>query len=568
MLIVLVMLATALGVMGSAFSATLERGQEERALYEAGADLRLKHGGINPGVGQPDIRGLTGPDGGVATASEAFRSPAYLTTTGFSTSGTLLAIDSKNFADVAWYRDDFTGSRPLGEVLRQLEPDPAGAASDGVTLPVDATTLALWARPGGSAQYTGVWARVRDDNGRIVDALMGGLEGTQWTRLALDLATVDQHETRLPGSQPPPDMAPPFELLSISVRSRLRENDGGAMFLGRLDAETPGGVVPLHDFRTTEGWRVIEDFRKPGLYSLESSRAASEGEFDVTSRFSWAPGGVGLIGIRTGGPDVPVPALVSSEFLEIADAQVGDTVILGMSTHAMLLEVMGEVEFFPTLDPVERPFAVVDLARFTQASERYGPRPPRRANELWLAGGATPVDADEVTSALRGEGVAIREVLHAPELVSLRVEQPLVNAGWGALLVLMFLAVALASASGLMLFSHLDARERQTEFALLRTLGTSRGQMQRIVWASLFVMVICGVGLGTFLGWLLGSSLLPLMEIAEEGARVTPSLVFTTNWRRLLVSYVILAAVTGICGLWLTWLTGKLRLHQVLRMGE
>ena len=47
MLIVLVMLTTALGVMGSAFSSTMERGQMERALYEAGADLRIQHGGWN-----------------------------------------------------------------------------------------------------------------------------------------------------------------------------------------------------------------------------------------------------------------------------------------------------------------------------------------------------------------------------------------------------------------------------------------------------------------------------------------------------------------------------------------
>ena len=92
--------------------------------------------------------------------------------------------------------------------------------------------------------------------------------------------------------------------------------------------------------------------------------------------------------------------------------------------------------------------------------------------------------------------------------------------------------------------------------------------MQRIVWINLFLMVICGVGLGTWLGWLIGSSLLPLMEVVEEGARATPSLVFTTDWQRLVVSYVILAGVTGLCGLWLTWLTGKLQLQQVLRMGE
>ena len=572
MLIVLVMLATSLGVMGSAFSATLERGQEERALYIAGADLRLQHGGWNRAEGLSAAFDWPETVAGVAATADVFRSPAYLTTTGFSTSGTLLAVDTDAIADVSWYREDFANGRPLEELAQALKVGSSGTLlapqADGILLPPDATALALWARPGGSAQYTGIWARLRDSQGQVADAFMGDLNSTRWSRLVLDLSSVELGDGRVPAQSLTTELKPPFDLLSFSVRSRLRENNGGAVFLGRAEAMTPNGETVIHDFSSTGGWTVVEDFRRPGLYSLETSRAAAGGEFDVTSRFSWAPGGVGLTGIRAGGSDYPLPALVSSEFLKVADAQVGDTVILGLSTHSLLLDVVAEVEFFPTLDPADRPFAVVDLSRFTQASLRYSPRPPRRTNELWLSGGGSSVDAETVTAALRGEGVAVREVLHAPTMVALRVEQPLVNAGWGALLVLMFLAVALASASGLMLFSHLDARERQTEFALLRTLGTSRGQMQRIVWAGLFVMVICGVGLGTLLGWLLGSSLLPLMEVAEEGARVTPSLVFTTNWRRLLVSYVILAGVTGLCGLWLTWLTGKLQLHQVLRMGE
>ena len=51
MLIVLIMLATALGVIGSSFSATLERGQREQALYEAGADLRLRFASLDQSAG-------------------------------------------------------------------------------------------------------------------------------------------------------------------------------------------------------------------------------------------------------------------------------------------------------------------------------------------------------------------------------------------------------------------------------------------------------------------------------------------------------------------------------------
>ena len=592
MLIVLVMLTTALGVMGSAFSSTLERGQRERALYEAGADLRIQHGGWRQPGGVEnnlDINSLSytlpadgGQGGSLTAASDAFRSPGYLTTTGFSTSGTLLAVDAESIAHVAWFRGDFANGHSLADLSQTLKhgisgrPNPVPpsegegrkADADGILLPSDATALALWARPGGSARGVDLWARLRDSEGRIADARMGDLQDTQWSRFLFDLTMPVPSNEGIIRRRESTVLKPPVEVISFSVRSRFHEGAGGAAFLGRVEAETPGGIVVIHDFSSTDGWHVIEDFRKPGLYSLDPSQSAADGEFDITGRFSWASGGVGLIGVRAGGADEPLPALVSSEFLEVTDSRVGDTIILGLSTYALPLEIAAEVEFFPTLDPDDKPFAVVDLSRFSQAAMRYNPRPPRGPNELWLAGDGSSIDAELVSTTLRQQGISVRKVLDAPSMVALRVEQPLVNAGWGALLVLLFLAVALASASGLLLFSHLDARERQTEFALLRTLGISRGQMQRILWVNLFLMAVCGVGLGTLLGWLIGASVLPLMEVVEEGARATPSLVLTTDWQRLLVSYVILALVTGLCGLWLTWVTAKLQLQQILRMGE
>ena len=577
MLVVLVMLATSLGIMGSVFSTTLERGQRERAMYEAGADLRFQ---VSPGSISDSLAGrLEGLDG-VDGLAKAYRTPAYLTTTGFSTSATLLAVDAESIDGVAWFRNDFADGRSVAELAGLLKGTTTteGAAPDtgGIPIPADATALSVWARPGGSAQFVSLWARLVDSRGQPVDALVGNLEAPRWERMVLELTPTGLVSERQRRGAAMPEFEPPFTLVSLLMRSGLRENDGGAIFLGEVEALTPQGNILLHDFESTEGWKPVEDFRRPGLYSLEPSRSAAEGrpnsKSDVSGRFSWAPGGVGQTGIRAGGPDEPIPAIVNSEFLEISDADVGDTVVLGMSTHALQLLIVEEIDYFPTLDPRDLPFAVVDLSRLEVATIHYSPRLPRGPNELWLAlslpEGDAPLDSEDVLLTLREEGASVRKALDAPSLVAQRLDTPLVNAGWGALLVLLFLAVSLASASGLMLFSHLDARERQTEFAMLTTLGISQGQMQGVVWAGLFTMVIFGVGLGTLLGWLLGSSLLPLMEVAEEGTRVTPSLLLTADWQRILVSYAILSVVTGLCGLWLTWLTGKLQLHQVLRLGE
>ena len=569
MLIVLVMLATALGVMGSSFSATLERGQRDQAFYEAGADLRLRHGSLEMTAG---LAPIVGDLEGVEAAADVFRTPAYLTTSGFSTSSTLLAVEADTISETAWLREDFADGLLAEDLPRFLKAE--GTVSgpqpepDGILLPAEAETLTLWARPGGSSPFLEVWARLQDSRGRIIDAQMGELDRPEWTRLSLLLSEENLTGVLLPRREQPLDFRPPFRLMSFSVRSRFRESEGSALFFGRVNATTPRGETVIHDFSDIDGWHVIEDFRRPGLYSLETSGSAAEGDFGITTRYSFGAGGTGLIGIGAGSPDETIPALVSSQFLDIADARIGDTVTLGMSNYSLQLRLAGELEYFPTLDPVEKPFVVVDLFRFNRSAIRHSPRPPSGPNELWISEGGGQVDVEVVSGTLRDAGAIVRSEHHAASMVASRVDQPLVNAGWGGLLVLLFLTIAIASASGLLLFSRLDARERQTEFALLRTLGISRTQMRSILWAGLFIIVACGMGLGTLLGWLLGASLLPLMEVAEAGQRVTPSLVFTADWQRLLVSYVILGAITLFCGLWVTWLTGRLQLHQVLRLGE
>ena len=173
-----------------------------------------------------------------------------------------------------------------------------------------------------------------------------------------------------------------------------------------------------------------------------------------------------------------------------------------------------------------------------------------------------------LSETLTSMGVTVDDSLLATEEIKRRVEQPLANASWGGLLALMFLALVLASASGVVLFSYVDTGERRTEFALLRTLGASAGQLNGMVWFNLLLMVVCGVALGTWAGQQIGATLLPVLEVSEGGARVTPPMALQTNWLTLAVAYLALAAVAVANVLWLAWFTARLNVQQVLRAGE
>ncbi|MCH8989487.1 MAG: FtsX-like permease family protein [Chloroflexi bacterium] len=576
-LIVLLTLATALGVIGSAFSSTLERSQKERAQYAAGADLRVRHsGGSSVRAGGKFAEDVQ-KDPAVAHAADVFRTNGQITSTGFSTSASILAVDASRIADAAWFRDDLAGGKSMDDLAQLLlgGPDPP----EGLPLPVDAEGLSIWLQPAGLNSGANLWARLRDAKGQYFDIWFGSLEAQGWTKIDAGLTPVAAFGRRSTTETQGISLLPPYSLQSFQVTNRFNfglENLG-ALFFGRVDAVTPRGLVNVADFQSADGWSVIEDFARPGLYGLETSRSAIGGRFPASARFTWASGGVGMRGIKPGKTAAPVPAVANKGFLKVADASIGDDVILGVSTYSVLVNIVGVANYFPTLDPGDKPFIVMDLDSFLAASNQHSSNLPAGANEIWVdlvsgTGGSSHAgdagDAGQVTESMRQLGVRIRDVFDSEAMVAARVDQPLVSAGWGALLVLLFLAVTLASASGVMLFSYLDTRERQTEFALLRTLGSTGGQLRGIVWFNLFLIVVCGVGLGTWVGQLIGVSILPLMEVAEEGKRVTPPMAFTTDWPSLMVSYAVLAVVTAATVVWLAWLSAKIQVQQVLRMGD
>ena len=580
-LVVLLMVATALGVIGSAFSSTLERSQRDRALYVAGSGLRIEHNGDRTPMPLLGLSDLAEEVDGIDTAVEVNRTRGSLLNAGFSTASiSILAVDTEDFEDVAWHRPDFANGESLEGLMGDIAPGPSPTTNghgDGIVLPQDTRALSLWVRPGRPDFNSMLMARLQDSQGFYFDMRIGELGFNGWRRFEAEITPLPLSGRRFLGRRPvpPPDVTPPFTLLTLQVAARgTGFTEPGVLFWGGVAAVTPTGERELSDFQTLDGWHTIEDYAKPGLYAWESSESVVLDGASRSAAFSWAPGSFALRGIRAGGPEMPIPALVSKEILDIAEVEVGDTLNISMSSAALPIRIVAVSDYFPTLDPRREPFLVMDLRTFTHYLNMHNQSLVGGSNELWasLDGSLSPGALDrvsaDVVNAINSRGIRVEESNLATDMVAQRVQQPLVSAGWSGLLVLMFLTLVLASASGVMIFSYTDLRERQTEFALLRTLGFSRGQLNGVVWFNLALVVACGIALGTWVGQLIGNSLLPIMEVAEGGVRVTPPMVFERDWVALLVSYLILGAVTiGTIG-WLVWLTARLEVQRILRIGE
>jgi hypothetical protein len=554
-LIVLLALATSLGVLGSAVIATLERSQREQALYQAGADVRINYRLRDRLVGEQGLASALVVQPEVAAATDVVRMRSRVITDAFGQEVDLLLVDSGAFPEVAWARPDFV-EKSLTETLDLINPD--SPTTDGIPIPVNATALGIWVQPGQASSSVTLLARLVDSRGTFFDTVLGGVSDRGWQYIETSLPLVrPQSRTYTQRT-----LVSPFTLHTLWIGS---SQGSGAVFLDGLQAITPSVQVLLESFQNVDAWHTLEDYSAPGTSSLDVSEAVARigGRSAV---FTWGGGGVGRPGIQAGSPDLPLPALVSPSFLKETNVQVGDVVSTSVGTNFVPMKVAGVAEFFPTLDPRKTPFMVADMAAALRFISLRNTRPLVADTEVWIRSNGEDISLDSIQPVLQDLGGTILESYLAVEMVAESTGDPLLTSGWSGLLALSFLAVVMASSSGLILYTYIDARERLGEFAILRALGFTTSQVNGVVWFNLALTVVLGMSVGALGGHWLGNAVLPLLEVGENSTRVTPPLVLQNNWLAVGLAYLVLAASALVTVASLAWAIGRMDIQRILRV--
>ncbi len=556
-LLVLLALAASLGMLGSSILSTLERSQEEQARYQAGADLRVEYELDDQLPGEQDAADDVAGIPGVAAAAEVMRLDTRVTTEAFGSSAVLLAVDTGSFSDSAWVRPDI-----LNDSLRNnlQGSDESNDLEGGISLPEDASAIGVWVQAGRVSPGALLIARMQDGTGAYFDMRIGEVAGQEWRYIEASIPSIRSANRTYTERV----LQPPFTLRALWLGGRRVGAGGGVVFLDSVQAVTPAGPVEMASFRNVDEWRPLEDLSTPGLYTLDASEAVTR-TGSPSAAFTWVESGLTLRGIRPGAAQMLVPALVSGELADSVDE--GEVILAFAGSTSIPILVSGATEFFPTLDPRESPFLVADLDTLLDYMYLHGNRFIGGDTEIWLRlDGAVP--SASIADSIEDAGWPLSDVYHASTMVEARTSDPLLTAGWSGLLALSFLAVVMAGASSLILYTYIDARERLGEFAVLRSLGFSRLQVNGIVWFNLAVTFTFGLAAGTLGGQLLGIAVLPLLEVAEDGSRITPPMLLQNNWPAVAFSYLVLGVATLITVAILAWALGKLELQRLLRVAD
>ena len=577
-LALLLIMATSLGMFGGTFGATLDRSFDDRAAYESGAALRLadiRSGGASAQMLEADLADAPG----IAAMTPVVRANGSYTRGVLDvTDATVLAVDPESFGDVLWYRDDFALDG-IDDLLAKLEAPQVEIPE--LLVPADARYVGLWMWLPDSRGALSPTIRIKNAEGRYRDLNLEGLPRGRgfgggpieqgWRFLAGDLH-----------SSPGGSGAGPWQVLAIGVRASGFSAFSGNIVYDELQYSAAPALpedwsengfsdgVVIEGFETQGRWTVFSDIIRedwPDDARLDDSNVYGG---ETAMRYRWSQdirAGIPR-GVRLAGPEIPLPVVVSLDFLEEASLEVGSIVKIGVANIFVPIQIVGSFDLFPTWDPAGgRSLLLADREyldyRVNRNPTSGGALAP---SEIWVR----PTD-DDGLQELRSYLELSPPWLHTPwdvqAIRSLQDEDPLVAAGWEGLLFITFIAIVLLSALGFLVASVLVAQQQQGEFAVLRTMGFSTRQVLIVVGLEKLLIIFVSMAIGTLLGLQLGVMMLEFVGFVETGEALLPPFVTVTDWATIGGAYgvlglVFLGAIAIIVGIYM-----RMAIGQILRIG-
>ena len=561
----LLMLAAALGTFAAAYTTTWTRSQTDQAAYQSGGDLRIEVASF-PGLplwalGEA-YEGVVGVERAMPVMVDAFD------VADAGRGGQLLALDTLALAEVVEIRPDLLGGRSLADLAAALSPDLDGLAPialpgepAGLTIGLD-TNLENVPQENDQGnvllpetlQVGQVSVAVRDAVG-----LVHIFDGTSQFQAAvagqqIEVPLVDELAS---GEAVGPDY--PLELLGVQLTILPPAE---TVITGQLSVTS---VSSLDMAVLRDGWTWLIE---RGQAAAQPAPTAPDRP-DAVAIPEQQPifGDDGPVDLRfvpdslTEVADRPLPMAASRSFADRTRANVGDRVAIGSLTRRTQVEIAAIIDAFPTLEPQE-PFAILDLGGYALATyARNGD--DLFADEWWLA----VTDETAAVAALDRDPYSVESLVSRTARTTSLTDDPVALGVIGALAI-GSVAALIVAIIGFVVSAVVSTRERLGEFALLRAMGMSPGQLS--AWLTLenaFQLaagIVAGTGLGVLLSWLV----LPFVTLTADASIVVPPVLVEIPWVAIGVVHLLGAAGLVVVVVVIGGILRRVPVSGVLRAGQ
>ena len=558
----MLILMAGLGIFAASFGGTLQRSFSERALYSTGTDVRLVGALLNTRGESVPMRESYEKLPAVDEVSLAFRGFGSDLSKLLADSYTMFAVEGEKIKDMGWFRDDFSETS-MDSMLSSLE---SKTLPVGLELPTDADAVGVTVKPDRPHSSVTLALRMRDANGRYFTYPMGELDTSEWTTMEqpLNRAGLRRFATLQP--------APPLTLVSLTVfetngRNRLR---AGSIVVDEVfTTRSNGGAQVLESFDSVSDWTMLSAVPEAQSDVIKSSTEGLNGAGGSAS-FIWVEGRPLVSRGIFHGPQLdPLPVLATSRFLRVNDHRIGEIIEVSAQGHRVDVVITDVIDFFPTLETFRRSYLVADLASVSAYTNLEATGGELRPNEVWMTTNGSSSDRARLISMLDdSEPFPSREIHDRVQVLADSTVDPLVEAGWRALLFVAFAAVLVLSGLGFLVHAYVSFKSREIQFALMRTVGFSMRQLSTLVLLEQVLVIGAGLALGTWMGGRLGATMMPFLGHDDRGTRVLPPFVVDINWGTLAITYIAMGLLFAVIIAGVIVLVRRISLQRILRLGE
>jgi putative ABC transport system permease protein len=286
----------------------------------------------------------------------------------------------------------------------------------------------------------------------------------------------------------------------------------------------------------------------PGVAFFRSDFACNESLGGLMNRLAVASDGI----------------LVSSSFLTQQGLTVGDPLRLTVGVAGDYAEVsftiVGSLGLFPTLYPQDGPFFVANLDHIHNALGGTYPY------DVWLATDAS-ADGETIVEGVRDLGLVVVTARDTRETIATEQTRP-ERQGLFGLLSVGFIAAAVLTVIGFLVYAVVSFQRRFIELGMLRAIGLSTRQMAAYLAGELAALILTGVTLGAALGIWASTLFIPYFQVGSDKTALVPPFVVQVAWQQLGLILVIFGAMFVVAVIVLAVLLTRMRVFEAVKLGE
>jgi putative ABC transport system permease protein len=260
----------------------------------------------------------------------------------------------------------------------------------------------------------------------------------------------------------------------------------------------------------------------------------------------------------------PEGVLATRATMAAAGLKIGDTVRLQPYDYQgkgeIAFRIVGELDLFPTWYPSDGPLFVGNLDYYF---EQVGGEVPY---DVWLKTGAN----HNYTQIAQGiEALDLNIVRWEAPLLKIAEEQRRPERqGLFGLLSVGFLAAALLTVLGFLLYALFSFRRRTIELGILRAVGLSAGQMTFFLAWELIFLILTGLVAGTGLGAWISGLFIPYLQVGTEAAARIPPFLVEIAWPAIFRIYALFGLLFVVALVVLAVLLLRMKIYQAIKLGE